>query len=164
MVKEPIEEVKKEEGTKTPEPVLPLKEETIVVKKSALNKILEKLDMLEEVADKSRLGFWQDKHKQPGLKIVLLSTYEGKTVLGWEKVIDEVFQDMGGIWHEKQIVRLHLEDGKDVDVNYIDSVRKIQKIEAEVLSTSKDEVIGSESLKVKTKDGREYTVDVRFVN
>ena len=145
------------------------KEETIVVNKGALDKILntieeqgKTIEMLKEVSDKSRLAVWDDKHKTKGLTIVKVSTYDDKVVLGWETVVNEVFKNGNGVWIEKQIIKLHFSDNTELDINYLDFVTRTVKIEAEVNSRTTGD--GTEILNIKTKDGREFSIDIKFVN
>ena len=144
-------------------------EETIVVKKSALDKVLDtieaqgkEIEMLKDIADKSRLATWEDKHRVKGLTVVKISTYDDKVILGWETVVNEVFKNANGNWIEKQIIKLHFSDDTELDVNYLDFVTKTIKIEAEVNSRTTTD--GTEVLNITTKDGRKFSIDIKFVN
>ena len=145
--------------------------DVISVKKSVLDSILLKqeeqekeLKVLREVADKSRLHWFEEKTKGVKVRVVKLTTFKGLVILGWKTVIDEVFQDANGVWQEKQILEIHLEDGEKTSLNYIDFVRRTEKIPAEIISKETNEEQGTETLKVKTKAGKEYKIGIQFVN
>ncbi len=147
------------------------KVETIMVNKKVLDQILAKqesqdkeIEMLREVADKSRLYWWEEKNKKPTTKVVRLTVIEGKIVVGWKTIIDEVFQDTNGIFHEKQVIEIYFEDGTKKSLNYIDFTRLTNKIEVELIKRMKDEEQGTESVTVKTKEGKEYTIGIEFIN
>ncbi len=145
--------------------------DVISVKKSVLDNILLKqeeqekeLKVLREVADKSRLHWFEEKTKGVKIRTVKLTTFKGLVILGWRMVVDEVFQDANGVWQEKQILEIHLEDGTKASLNYIDFVRRTEKITAEIISKEINEEQGTETLKVRTKTGKEYKIGTQFVN
>jgi len=143
----------------------------VSVDKKTLDQILKRqsdmeveVGILREVADKARLAAWDEKHKKEKAPIVKLSFYKGKVIIGWKTVIDEVWKDNNGIWREKQVIEIYFEDKTTEQLNYIDFVRLITKIDSVVKGREKDEENGTETLKVAAKDGKEYKIDIRFVN
>ena len=149
------------------------KEETISVPKSTLEGIVKRMEKLEsdneilkEVADKNRLSRVEELRKQGKLvKSVNLSTFEGKIVIGWKKIRDDVYIDEKGRLHEDQFVGLifngETEVGKELDIRSFS--RLLIKIPAEVVEEGKDKD-GNINFTVMTKDGQEIKIDSKFVN
>ena len=137
--------------------------ETVNVNKKALEEVMSRLKRLESAADVGRLGHYDEKNKETIKHIVLLSTWESKVVIGWKMIKDDV-QKVNGIWREFQIIQLKLEDETIVDLPYLQFSQEVVKVDAEILSRTK-ESDGHETLKVLRKsDGKEYIIDVTFVN
>lgn len=164
-----------------PKPPKEPKKDTIEVDKDVLKALLDretkrddliaaqnkKIEMLLEVADKARLANWERNNNENGIiRNAKLTVWENKIVLGWQMVIDEVgFVD--GKLIEKQVIRLWLDQGVGVepitvDVNYLDFARHLRKAEGEIVKQSKGK--DSESYTVQMKDGRQFEVDIRFIN
>jgi len=154
-----MDEEKKEQKT----------EVSVSVLESILNRV-EKLEsenqILREVADKNRLGRVEELRAQGKLvKSVNLNTFEGKIVIGWKKVKDDVYQDQQGRLHEDQIVGLIFEGekevGKEMDVRSFS--RLLVKVPCEVIEEGKDKE-GNINFTVQLKDGRTIKIDSKFVN
>jgi len=152
-----------------------IKEKTVVVKKRALDKILDDIERLKKdnemllgIADKSRLAFWEEKIQKPQIHIVKLSTWEvngkPKVILAWRSVKDEMYQDANGTWHEDQKTEIILEDKTKLVIQSREFWLKPTKIPAQIIQRSVDEVTGNTTLKVETKDEKIYEIDQRFVN
>lgn len=133
----------------------------------------EKISMLMEVADNARKQNWDDKHKKGIVSITKLTVHKptGKIVVGWETVMDEVFKnsDSTGTWTEKQLHKYILEDGETVVCSLAEKFRNFGFITAEVLSKrAESENIETgekvEFFKVKTQEGKELEINVKFVN
>lgn len=149
------------------------KKKTIEVDAETLEKVLGKLEKLEkdneilkEVADKNRLTRVEEMRAQGKLvKKVSLNTYEGKVVIGWKKIKDDVYIDQQGRLHEDQVVGLvfqgETEVGKELDIRSFS--RLLVKIPVEVLEEGKDKD-GNTNFTVQTADGEEIKIDSKFVN
>lgn len=149
------------------------KGKTVEVDADVLDRILktvesqgEKIKILTEVADKNRLTRVEEMRAQGKLvKKVKLNTYEGKIIIGWKKIKDDVWIDQEGRLHEDQIVGLVFEGekevGKELDVRSFS--RLIVKVPVEVLEESKDRD-GNTNFLVRTEDGREIKIDSNFIN
>lgn len=136
----------------------------------------EKIKMLIEVADNARKENYNKKNgKKKITPIVKVSTIEGRVVVAWKTVIDEVFRDDGGVWHEKQVHDYITVDEKGEEKIYTFNLmevvqkKKIVKIPGEVIERKivhKDEDTGEEQVnfKLRLEDGREITIDAKFVN
>lgn len=166
------------------------KSKKIEVDAETLQKVLDKvekqekeIEILREVADKNRLGRVEELRLQGKLvKSVNLNTLNGKIIMGWKKIKDDVYIDQQGRLHEEQIVGLiFLDDdtgkpqtiknnetglletfiGKEIDIRSFS--RLVTKIAVEVIEEGKDKE-GNVNFTIQTKDGREIKIDSKFVN
>lgn len=133
---------------------------------SQMKEMKEKQGMLEQIADKRQLAAYYARNKKKLPKVVSLRVWDGKVVVGWRTVDNEVYQDpLTNAWREKQTVEIVNEDGKLVELQYLNYVREFKRVNAMVVSSTTDEKSGSEILKVKREDtGKTYDIDVRYVN
>jgi len=149
------------------------KGKTVEVDSDVLERLLttvenqgKKIEILTEVADKSRLNRVEEMRSQGKLvKKVNLNMYDNKVVIGWTKVKDDVYMDHEGRLHEDQIVGLIFKGetkvSKELDVRSFS--RLITKVAVEVIEESKDRD-GNTNLVVQTPDGEEIKIDARFIN
>ena len=120
--------------------------------------------MLEQVADKKSLAQFYSRNKEALPSIVRLRLMNGKVIVGWRTVKDEVYEDpITRKWKEIQIIQLMYEDGKTEEVALMDFVRKYTHMPTKVLSTTTDSA-GKEVLKVETDSGKIYTIGVQYIN
>ncbi len=150
-----------------------VKKKVVEVEKDVLERILatvekqgEEIKILREVADKNRLTRVEELRAQGKLvKKVGINTFEGKIIIGWKKVKDDVYIDQQGRLHEDQIVGLFFEGetevGHEMDVRSFS--RLLIKVPAEALEESKDRD-GNTNFLVEMKDGKQLKIDARFVN
>ena len=139
------------------------KPETVTVDKAALDQMIRRLERLESTADVGRLGKYDDKNKIELPKVVLLGKYNDKIVVGWKMLKDEV-QKVNGVWRESQLIQIKLDDDTSVDLPYLQYVQEVVKVDATILSRTK-ESNGHETLKVRRNDnGNEYSIDITFIN
>jgi len=160
------EEIKKEEPEK----------KTVEVSKQALEKIVDQLeenkktieqqrkdiDVLKAVADKSRLYWLEEKTKKIGPRTYKLSTYEGKVIVGWRTIKDEVDAKRG---IENQEYEIILEDNKKVAIKGYVEFNSIQ-YGHQIIGTEVEKIINGDktTLKLRTDEGKEFLIDVQFVN
>lgn len=160
-----------------PEIEKPKKEETVTVNKAALEKLLadnketgERLKALEAVADKSRVEWYRglnpNTKKESEVTLGTYPTAKGfKIIKGWTSLpLNEMYQDTNGAWHERQVMKLILEDNSELDINYIDFVRRKVSVKAKIASRVTDEATGVQTLKVVTVDGKTIEIDSIFIN
>jgi hypothetical protein len=122
-------------------------------------------DLLLQVADKKQLAIYYQKHQQKIPPVVKLRVIDGKVIIGWRTLKDEVYQDPVSMrWYEKQIIEVVFEDGTTKQYALMDYVRLYQHIEAKVVSTLTNSEDGKISFKVQTDDGREYVIGAEFIN
>lgn len=132
-----------------------------------ISRLTKDNEKLIAVADKGRLSLFDQQHNdQPLIRNANLNVWQGKIVLGWKTVKDEVGV-MDGRIYENQVVEMYLDDGvgnepKAVQVNYLDFGRNMRKMAAEIVKQSKTKY--GEAYTLQTKDGREYEIDIRFIN
>lgn len=164
-VEEEEEEAKPSKATK------PAKEDVVEIPRTTLEKIVNRLDVLEkdnellkEVADKEKLNKLQTLRAGGKLvKTVNLNMHNNMVVLGWSRVKDDVYFDEQGRLHEEQIIAVHYEDGKKKEMDYRAFSRLKSPLKVEVLSETKD-TDGNHNLKVVTPEGKEINIDIKFVN
>lgn len=149
------------------------KEDTVTISKDLLNSILNKLEILTDAADKGRLERATNIRNPNKLtKSVNVATYQGRVVVGWRSVKDDVFFDREGKLHEEQMVALFFKDGKkdsndnlvpEAEINVQSFARLLKRLPCEILEeiTEKN---GRKTYKVISKDGLELTIDSDFVN
>jgi hypothetical protein len=151
-------------------------EKMIQIPESQLKDILGRLDILTKAVPASGLAYAMGSTEQaPIVRRLNLNVYRdlenGKeyVITKWQMVIDEVFVSTLGVRHEKQVIRLFLDeykgaDGNDyVEVNYADFVRRTRKQPADILETITRD--NATLFKVKTvPGGKMYEIDKTFVN
>jgi hypothetical protein len=135
-----------------------------------LNKRLKQLEknneLLINIADKKALSQFYQRNQDDLPKEVNLREIDGKVVLGWRMIKDEVFFDPGiKTWIEDQQVAVLFEDGKKQEMSLTDFTRKYVLIPCSRIGIMKDERTGKEAFKLSRKDnGKEYTISVEYVN
>lgn len=145
--------------------------EAILARQEEQDKLINRLsrdnEKLNAVADKGRLMAWENQNNdQPLIRNANLNVWQGQVILGWKMVKDEVGV-MDGRIYENQIIELYLDAGigkepKSVQINYLDFGRNIKKLPAEIVKQSKTKY--GEAYTLQTKEGREYEIDIRFIN
>ena len=143
--------------------------ETMVVKRDALDKLLERVDaiekenkMLREISDKGRLAQWETNNKGDVPKIYRLSTYMGKVITSWEMKQNRIWKNPKGEWQELQEIEIHTEDGQSIAVPYIEFVTNTQKVEASLISI---ETKGQKTyLTLDMGGGKKITLESTFIN
>jgi len=167
------EENKKEENTA---PVADKSKKTVEVDAEVLQKLVDTVENqkqdiedLKQAADVGRLNRIQAARNQGKLvKKAKVSTWQGKIVIGWSKVKDDVYFDEAGKLHEDQQIKLFLLGAGDKKeeteaMPYRNFARVTQKIEGEVIRESKDQE-GRVEFTIMLSDGREVTLPIVFAN
>lgn len=170
------------EETKKPiegENLPPEKDKDVKIPKKTLDAILEKLEqsearekkrdeeieMLKSVADKSRLGKWEEQNKGALIRTAKVSFWEGSPILAWAKVKDEVgFRE--GRLIVNQIIKLFLDIGekepKEVEIPYHYWSQNVNGEVGEVINKNSGK--NGEIWTIELKDGRKVDLDIRFLN
>lgn len=123
-------------------------------------------EMLISVADKKQMAQWYSRHQTAIPKEVRLRKIAGKIILGWRTTRDEVYQDpVTQRWVEAQELEVIFDDGTTGKYNLRDFNRLYTQEKAKIAQKMVDEATGDVALKViSLESGKEYNIDVRFVN
>lgn len=126
----------------------------------------QQIDMLLQVADKKALGNYYARNQKDLPKTVRLNELDGKVIMSWAMVKNEVYKDSITLrWIEMQVVALTFEDGTTLELPYTDYVRRYIQEDAKILSRTNDEITGKLKLKVaRLSDGKEYEIGVEYIN
>jgi len=143
-------------------------DEVVTLKKSDLDDLMSRLKRVEFAADKSHLAQFDEQNQKAPSKTVKLRMIKEKIVLSWDNMVTNLVEKTpAGNWYEDQKVKLNFEDGESEEMLFMDFNRRFRLLKAEVLSKTVENQ-GTEDektiLKVRTAEGREYSVDKRFVN
>lgn len=120
-------------------------------------------EKLMAVADKNRLATYDARHSTEVLKTAKMSFYEGKAVVGWRTVKDEVYVDGRSVYHETQIIELIFNDGTRAEMNLLDRARRVEKKTGEIIKRWKD-AEDHEIITLQLSDGQQFTLDANFLN
>jgi len=125
----------------------------------------EQNKMLMEVADLGRVEKYKSKNSnQDVVHNARLRFINGRAVTAWKLIRDDVYKDSQGVRHESQIVELFFADSAEsVTMDFWDSERLAVKEEGEIISRKKDNR-GNETVVLRMVGGKEYEVDVKFIN
>lgn len=117
---------------------------------------------LDAVADKNRLDQYKEKNKDGSiLPTAGISKIDDKYVIGWKLISNEAeFRD--GKYRELQIVELMYQDGEKQKMDLLDFYRGKVKVSCEI--TSKTETDGEKFYTLKTPEGEELSLAVKFLN
>lgn len=150
---------------------------SVVVEKGKLDAVLSELSalrsetqMLKSIADKGELAKFHEKQRDKEKRSCRLRVLrdgenaEKKVVVGWGPMLNnEVYQNDRGLTVAKQIVKVFLEDGKEIVGDLLEIGRRYEFILAEKVGEEKDDQ-GNIFWKVKAENGKEYKVDFRCIN
>lgn len=140
--------------------------ETVTIKKSQLDELMERLKRVEFAAEKSRLARFDENNKGGKGKVVRLRTIEGKVVISWDDMTANTVEKSPktGAWGEDQRIRIHLEDKTSKEMDLVIFNRHFVHLEADVISETKLQGTNDIIFKVRTEDGREYEINNKFIN
>lgn len=146
------------------------KQESELIKSliSKVDELAKQNEMLLQVADRKALSTYYSRNQKNLPKIARLNVIDGKVIVGWKLSANDVYKEnIGGnyIWRERQTIKLMLEDNSEIEMSYSDYIKKYQQVESKIISRTEDEVTGSIRLKlVRIDNGKEYEIDVAFIN
>jgi hypothetical protein len=153
-----------------------LKEKKVTITQGQLDQLLgtiEKLtkgqELLFGVADKNRLARAQALTGEELIRTAKVSMYDGKYVVGWvlTKNTSEILPGTGR-WVEDQETTLVFEDGTTHAMPLIEFYRKIQKVAGDIISQNEQyDALTKQKVTIFTiefKDGKQLTIDTRFIN
>jgi hypothetical protein len=169
-----------EEVTAKPLADEPVKKDSVTVSKETLASLVERLDkleeekkrdqekiaMLESTADVGRIAQWEERNKGKLVSKARVCILEGKPVIGWKTVKDEVHYSPSGAMVVNQVIKIFTltEDDKteETDLDYIRWVRAVKSEQGEVVK--KSETLDGSEYTIRLPSGRQITMDVRFLN
>lgn len=145
-------------------------EEMVALPKATLEQILadqaeakREIARLTAAADIGRLAKYDSQHEsKKNTKTCRVSFYDDKPVVGWKMTQDEVYTDGQGVYHERQTVQLILLGGETREMPYRDSIRRIEKRDAEIVRRSTTE--DGETVTVRLEGLEPLELDIRFIN
>ena len=137
-----------------------------------VKKMMEKIEALTEqnkalfaIADVGRLSRYQQSQNKEDIVLTgHIRFYDGLPVVAWKMQEDEVYRDVNGIHHERQMVKLYFADGKDKVVTYKDSELRVTKKKGEIVKRTRDQITKEETITIRLEDGQEYSLDIKFIN
>ncbi len=140
-------------------------------KKDSLEGLLKKVEKLEKdrdlllsVADKRALAMHYQRNQGDVPKNIKLRQIDGKVIIGWRNVKDDVYDTGNNKWVEDQQTELLFEDKSSKIMRIKDFERLHKKVMCERLEVINGEK-GDISFKVKRKDtGKVYVINACFVN
>jgi hypothetical protein len=140
--------------------------ETVTMTKEQYEKMMKTMSdfatKLDAVADKNRLEQFKERNKDNSiLPTAGISKVDGKYVIGWKLVSNEAeFRD--GKYKELQIVELMYQDGTKQKMDLLDFYRNKVKVSCEI--TSKSDVDGEKEYTLRTPEGEELSLSIKFLN
>ena len=142
-----------------------IKEETVEISKKRFEDIIDRMERLESVASKARLGLYDDKHRGPVGQVVSIRKIGKKYVVGWSSMIDNTVEQnvITGRWEEIQRVKIFFLDDTEKEMTYKQWKNRYTKEKCDVLSEVKNSN-GSTDITLKLPDGEKVTLDVKFLN
>lgn len=155
--------------------VKPKNDPQVTISKSDLEKLIstvekqaKDINLLYEVADKSRLAKAQSGPDGASLiKTVKVSVWpdNNKFIISWKNT-KNVSEIVGRVWVEDQRTLLVFDDGTNTEISLLDFYRKPTKQKVEVLSRQSDDSSGKivKTYKVRFADGRELEIGEDFIN
>lgn len=162
------------------------KPETTMVNKSALDKLIakvdaleekskkddKKLDMLEYAADKGRVFNYKNRQVSDRLMTVKLSIHDDKYVVAWRNAYDIIkYHPMTGLptGEEQQIEIILLDkDGKTAkeminSYQAFSDIKYAKRVDCQIMSKKQD-FKGNWTYDIKLPDGRIISLDQAFLN
>lgn len=158
-----------------PIPVVPSSDQ-MTISRSDFDKLIstiqeqnKKIDILYDVADKSRLAkATAGANGEPLIKTVKVRKWpeSDKYVVGW-KLVRNQSEIINNRWIENQETYVIFNDGSSIEVPLIEFYRKPEFEKAEILSkTRTEDAKGKEVqiLKLRFRDGKVIEIDSAFIN
>lgn len=144
--------------------------ETVAVEKLVLQRILSELNSLKEQVQQHEQTASQDQIRKIEalrasgklVKSVKLRRFNGKLVLGWKTVKDNVWVADGKI-HEIQEIKVFFEDDSEEDTTLLQFTRGCTYEPYEVIKEAQT-ATGSVEYVVEVEGGKALTITAQFVN
>lgn len=156
-----------ENETKTKDNIIEIEKDVLKSLIARMENLEKDNEMLKFSADKGRVSRYEMMNQQDLIrtaKVSFLKDDKGilKAIVAWRTVQDDVFIDVNGIYREDQVIEVFFEDKKSSKIRYVDFARLVEKIEGEIIE--KKQTKEGEIYKIQMKDGKEYDLDIKFIN
>lgn len=156
--------IAKEKGTKV-EP------NTVTIPVEQWNELFDRLKTLEgshnllmQVQDKDKVAKIEEMRRSGKLvKSVKVRRYDGKYIVGWQTMQNEVYVNEEGRIVEKQTIKILFHDGSESEITLRQWASLGEYIPFEVYKESKDEE-GNLFFSVRGDDGFELEINATFIN
>ena len=148
------------------------KSEMVQVSKEQLDGIMNKIKMLEAVADKGRVFNYENSNIQKKPLKIKIAIFQKKYIIGWQTVKDiSVYHPTTGkqVGEQQEYELLLLDsEGKESKVSLngypaFSDARYAERVECEVYG-KKEGYDGNIDFEVVLPDGRKITINSRFAN
>jgi hypothetical protein len=141
------------------------KDETVVVPKNLFEAMQKRLERLEETANKGRLNNYDNVHKNEQTPIIKLRTIDGKVIIKWSDLVANKVEinPITKKVEEDQRLIVYYEDGTEQELDLVLFNRRYNYIQT-TLKEEKKRPDGTRILLLETAEGKEYEVDVKYVN
>lgn len=163
--KQPNEELDTKVVPPTEPKKKPAAKKTIEVDPDFLANLQKQVDRLTAAADLNRLAKYDAERANEGqvTQTAAVTFLDGSAVLATRLVKDEVYVDSRGVYHEEQMLEVFVEgEAKPLSISYRDFEKRKRKTTGEITSRTKEKDF--ETLKIVFKDGKEITIDSKFIN
>lgn len=165
MAKE--KEEKKLDTTKTTDTP---QDNTVTVDRGMMDKLLARLDQLESesallkgIAGKNAIKDFQDKARDFTIKRAYLKVIDGKTVVGWDTLEQDVWKNDGGVWVESLKTTVRFEDGTKQEMRYIDFERE-KGMKSFVIRAITEDIKEGTIYTLEGGEGEVLRIPVAFLN
>lgn len=174
VIKEEEKGVPNEEPSESPKPsneegteedqYVKIKVDELENLKKQMEKLSKEQKMLLSVADKKNLSLYYQRNKDDLPTEIKLRVIDGKVVIGWRTVENDVWQTSEGKWIEKQSVEVLYEDGSTERMPLIDFNRRYKHVLCHRMGVSEDREKGLSYKLQRVDNGKTYNVPSAFVN
>jgi len=119
--------------------------------------------LVEATTDRNKLSEYEEKIKNKTAKEIKVSSFNGKIILAWSKLITNRVHKVNGVWQEDQTTELtYLDDSKEIVDYYSWQNGKVMVMA--VVSETRTTDTGRIIYKLVTEDNQEFEIDQKFVN
>lgn len=146
-------------------------EETVTVSKAQFEQLLADMASMKKAQTELEGTASQDQIRKLDalrasgrlVKAVKIRKFNGKLVIGWQVIVDEVYMSPEGKLIEDQKLKLFFEDATTFDTSLIQFSRISLYESYEVVKESKN-AMGEMLFTVQLADGKELEINSKFVN
>jgi hypothetical protein len=144
---------------------------TVTLSQEAFDALMGRLTSLEktsdlvlQVQDSNKIKKIEEMRREGKLvKSVKLRRMDGKLVLAWRTIENDVYKDEAGRYIEKQTLELTFEDDSKESVSLRKWASVAEYVPFEVIGENRN-ANGDIFFKVQGADGKELEIDINFVN